>query len=98
MTTESSSRVYFASHGHTLIEPAYAVRGPGDASDQDAVYRAISARNGLQRCGAVSRAGHGTKAGRITSDHYVATLGRPCPGGGWIPEAEVWIVIDRGQS
>ena len=25
--------------------------------------------------------------------HYQATLGRPCHGGGWIPDAEVWCAI-----
>jgi hypothetical protein len=31
--------------------------------------------------------------GRMVSYQFVTTLGRPCKGGGWPPEGEVWFRV-----
>ena len=31
---------------------------------------------------------------RTICEHCAVTLGSPCPGGGYTPEAEVWVAVE----
>lgn len=75
--------------------PAYAVAdSDGIESDAARVAAAIARRAGLHvvtmrpDCSRL-------EGGVVVGDQYQITLGRPCPGGGWTPEGEVWIDVPR---
>lgn len=75
--------------------PAYAVRRDGE-DRSCAVARAIARRAGLV---VVTLTQDGWEPNGTT--HFHATLGTPCRGGGWTPQAEVWFAVIasvRGES
>ncbi len=63
----------------------------GEELSMDAMRAALCERTGLSFCG-------GPRVDTMdpaTLDYtYQATLGTPCRGGGYTPEAEVWFVIE----
>ena len=68
------------------------VRLDGVSSPSDCAARSIARR--LHLGVATLRAdGAAVERGREYERHFVTTLGRPCPDGGWIPEAEVWFSV-----
>ncbi len=90
-----SSRISFDVWGNTkgLTIPAYAMADlNGIESRAGRVAAAIARRNGLE---VVTLRSDGTALdkGQPSAFHYQTTLGRPCPGGGWTPEAELWFSI-----
>ena len=91
-----SKRIHFSAWGKRADEldlPAYAMRrDDGYGDDIEAVCRAIERTTRLD---VVTCRPDGTSLSKGKSDarHYQMTLGRPCPGGGWTPEAEIWVAI-----
>ena len=90
-----SSRITFDVWGNTkgLVIPAYAMADPDGIESRAArVAAAIARKNGLE---VITMRGDGTALtnGEPSSNHYQTTLGKPCPGGGWTPEAELWFSI-----
>jgi len=88
-------RINFSRWGRKLSGLAfatYAVAQDGE-SPIDAVVRSVERTTGLQVCGGPRSDGYAVERGHKTAAHYQMTLGRPCRGGGWSPEAELWVSI-----
>ncbi len=92
-----SRRIHFTAWGVSypkLRLPAYAMR-PSDkiyGGEREWVCRAIERKTGLH---VVTCRPDGVSQCKDLPDsrHYQLTLGRPCRGGGWSPEAELWVAI-----
>lgn len=92
MTTK---RVHFSSWGLGLDKidlPAYAMRQDYE-SKIEAVVRACERSSGLVCCAGPRNEGTALERGQPYEYHHAFTLGRPVCGGGFSPEAEVWIAI-----
>ncbi len=89
-----SRRIHFSTWGPRADEldlPAYAMRRD-DGDEIGAICRAIerTTRLDVVTC---RPDGVSLSRGKPDSRHYQLTLGRPCPGGGWTPKAEIWVAI-----
>lgn len=86
----SKIRVDFSASSSSDIDyPAYAMCA-GWGGRADAVAAAIARKNSYSviTLREDSRDENGPT-------HWQATLGTPCPGGGWVPLAEVWFSLSR---
>lgn len=79
---------YWGNH-RDLAMPAYAMRDVDCESGIEAVRRAIERSTGLH---VVTCRPDGTSLPE-RDRHYQMTLGSRVPGGGWCPEAEIWVAI-----
>ncbi len=90
-----SNRINFTAWGNTkgLTIPAYAMADPDEIDSPAArVASSIARKNGLEEV-TLRSDGTALSKGKPESHHYQTTLGKPCPGGGWTPEAELWFSI-----
>jgi hypothetical protein len=90
-----SNRVKFSAWGRKVDRitlPAYAMRKDYE-TDLEAVVRACERASGLVCCAGPRNEGIAISGGKLEANHYAFTLGRPVSGGGYSPEAEVWISI-----
>ena len=86
-------RVYYTTWGKGLVPPSgYALREEWE-QPIEAVIRSMERKSGMQRCGGPCNQGTALERGIPISRHWSLTMGRPCKGGGWTPEAEVWVSI-----
>ena len=68
------------------------------AAGQSAIARVVARLerdSGLVCCGGPRSEGTALERGRPVADHWAVTLGQRCHGGGFTPEGEVWIAIQR---
>ena len=89
------ARIYFTAWGRNSDRwtvPAYAVSD--DIESDSARVAAAIARKSQLSVVTLRSDGQGITNGETDSYHYQMTLGRPCPGGGWTPKAEIWFAID----
>lgn len=66
---------------------------PGYHAVLDAVVRSICRRTGLAMCAGPCGQGTSLRNGKPESEHYSATLGRPCRLGGYNVVGEIWFAI-----
>ena len=89
-------RIYFNAWGPAakrLKLPKYAVKTADQWMEkQSVVAHAIARKNGLQVI-SIRDEGLSLIKGKPDSMHYLVQLGRFCRGGGWTPEAEIWISL-----
>ncbi|MFA4974832.1 MAG: hypothetical protein WC683_19700 [bacterium] len=66
-----------------------------DESPAVAAIKSVARRSGLH---VITARSDGTQVcgDRIVAHQRTATLGRPCPGGGWLPLAEIWVSVRVG--
>lgn len=88
-------RVHFQSWGTGAPGDGYAIERDAEGAVR-AVVRSLERRTGLSVCAGPRSEGTALEQGEPSENHYAVTLGRPCRGGGWTPEAEVWFSIPVG--
>lgn len=93
-----TNRVNFVAWGNRVDRitlPAYAMRQDYE-TDLEAVVRACERASRLVCCAGPRNEGTALNRGEPKAHHYAFTLGRPARGGGYSPEAEIWVSIPVG--
>lgn len=74
--------------------PAYCyLTDASDGSRLDAIIRSIERANRMCCCAGPRHDGTEMSRGRAAANHYQATFGRPCTGGGYRVEGEIWLSV-----
>ena len=90
-----SNRIKFTTWGRKASElnfASYAVCQEHE-TPIEAVSRSIERSTGLTICAGPRNDGTAMENNEPVANHYQLALGTPCRGGGYSPEAEVWVSV-----
>jgi hypothetical protein len=87
------ARVYYRTWGSAAPQDGYVLVTDGDNDVVGKVVAKIMRDSRLVCCAGPRSDGTRLERGEPVEHHYQITLGKPCPGGGWTPEGEVWFSI-----